>query len=226
MDHTERSIQPATNGFYNSKYIVGTKNKGAIVAEANFSPTFQRQRAGSKAEIPALNRWSDVVWFLWSKEAGDQAGNLRYIFRDNARNEVTRAIIEKIHGLEDHPDTLDLPWPGRTYDMRTEDGKALLATPQGIGVAYLIKDHSDVLGRKIPLARVFTVDNRPPAVSGSSDSGDESESSSSSDSDSSDSSSSSSGASSGGPPVYKWDYYVVWELRDTARGDYRPTTTS
>ena len=32
-----------------------------------------------------------------------------------------------------------------------------MATSHGQGVAYLLKDHSDVLGRRVPVARVFTV---------------------------------------------------------------------
>ncbi|KAL8933167.1 MAG: hypothetical protein Q9216_006493 [Gyalolechia sp. 2 TL-2023] len=209
---------PPTQGFYHSKYIPDA-NKGAIISEASFSPRF---KAGPTGEIPRLNRWSDIVWFLWAREAGEQAKNLRYVFRDKINNDETRGIIDKIHQLDEHPDTLDLPWPGHTYDMRTDDGKALLGSPHGIGLAYLIRDHSDVLGRKIPFAHVFTVSNAPPSLSGSE--GEESESSSEEseeeESESSESSESSSDSgSSGGPPVYRWNYYVVWELRDTARGD-------
>lgn len=208
---------------YHNKYIPDP-SKGAIISEANFSPRF---KAGPTAEIPPMNRWSDIVWLLWAKEAGDQAKNLRFIFRDKVNGNVTRGIIERIHQLEDHPDTLDLPWPGHTYDMRTDDGKALLGTPHGIGVAYLIRDHSNVLGRKIPFVHVFTVSNEPPPLSGSegggSESGnensDEEESESSESSSESESSSSSGSSGSSDQPVYKWNYYLVWELRDTARGD-------
>ncbi|KAI4180494.1 MAG: hypothetical protein LQ346_006980 [Caloplaca aetnensis] len=213
---------PATQGFYHNKYIPGSPGKGAILSEAKFSPAFQREKAGSKEAVPEMNRWSDIVWLLWAQEAGDKAGNLRFIFRDKVRNDVTREIIERIHGLQENPDTLDLPWPGHKYDMRTDDGKALLGSPQGIGVAYLIKDHSNVVGRKIPYAHVFSVDNRPPSLSGS-EGGDSSDSDDGSGNDSGSSSSSSgsgssSSAASGGPPVYNWDYYIVWELRDRATG--------
>ncbi|KAL8748656.1 MAG: hypothetical protein Q9184_007161 [Pyrenodesmia sp. 2 TL-2023] len=211
---------PATQGFYHNKYIPGSQGKGTIISEANFSPGFQREKVGSKEAVPEMNRWSDIVWLLWAQEAGDKVGNLRFIFRDKVRNEVTREIIKHVHGLQDKPDTLDLPWPGHRYDMRTDDGKALLASPQGIGVAYLIKDHSNMVGRKVPYAHVLSVNNRPPSLSGSegedsSESDDDSDSSSDSNSSSSGSGSSSSGASAGSS-VYNWDYYIVWELRDTA----------
>ncbi|KAL8728780.1 MAG: hypothetical protein Q9166_005158 [cf. Caloplaca sp. 2 TL-2023] len=172
--------------------------------------------------------------------AGEQAGNLRYVFRDKVVNDMTRGIMEYITGVE--TDTLDLPWPGRTYDMRTNDGKALLGTPYGVGIAYLLKDHSDVLGRKIPLARVFTVSNAPSPLSdgdadrdgdddddedndGVDDAEDEDDDNDGvpdeEDSDnSSEAESSSSGDSSPGP--YAWTYYMVWEFRDIARGDNPP----
>ena len=142
--------------------------------------------------------------------------------------------------------------------MLTEEGKALLGTPHGIGVAYLVRDHSDVIGRKVPFAHVFTDENAHPPLSDSgggdndngdngnngndsndnsasnesgstssgsgpeegddSSNGDNDDDDSSDDGDSSSDSGSSSSASSG-PKVYTWNYYIVWELRDTATGD-------
>lgn len=116
--------------------------------------------------------------------------------------------------------------------MRTNDGKALLGTPHGIGVTYLIRDHSNVLGRKIPFAHIFTVSNEPPPLSesegggseGGGEDSDEEEESESSESSSESDSSGSSGSSD--RPVYRWNYYLVWELRDTARGDVASGQTS
>lgn len=59
--------------------------------------------------------------------------------------------------LLEGPDNLDLPWPGLLFDMRSADRRALLGSVHGMGVAYLVKDHSDVLGRKVPAVRIFTV---------------------------------------------------------------------
>lgn len=74
--------------------------------------------------------------------------------------------------------------------MSTREGKALLATPHGVGLAYLIADHSDILGRKIPYAHVFTLDL--------SESGSDSESEVEPEPD---------------------FYYILWELRDTISGN-------
>lgn len=109
--------------------------------------------------VPALHRWSDVVWQNWTDIAGAQARNLRYIIRENILTPEVRRLIEYIE-IQHEPDKLDLPWPGNVYDMKSEDGLALLGSPHGMGVTWLVVDHSNVLGRKIPAVRVFTVGSR------------------------------------------------------------------
>ncbi|KAL8993860.1 MAG: hypothetical protein Q9169_006031 [Polycauliona sp. 2 TL-2023] len=107
--------------------------------------------------IPRLNRWSDIVWFLWAKKAGDQAGDLRYIFKDNVVNQGTRAVIDQVFKIP--PNTLDLKWPGKTFDVRTgNEGKALLGTPLGNGIAWILADNKQVLGDRSLKITCFTND--------------------------------------------------------------------
>ncbi|KAL8760815.1 MAG: hypothetical protein Q9184_003019 [Pyrenodesmia sp. 2 TL-2023] len=211
IPHTERDVQAyfadqdvpftdqhgrqntrATGGYYRNAFIPHPL-RGTIIAERNYSP--RTQVDPPTAEVPPLHRWSDMVWIFWTRAAGAQASNLRFIFRHGVANGVTRAIIDHVTGSKDGE--FRSPWPGRTFDMRADDGKALLGTPHGIGVAYLIADHSDVLGRKIPFARVFTAeddenleDRRRQITSDiDGDDGDD------------------------------FQYYILWELRDTTTGD-------
>ncbi|KAL8888867.1 MAG: hypothetical protein Q9215_003778 [Flavoplaca cf. flavocitrina] len=140
---------PATLGYYHNKMI---PSSGTIIAEANYSPKFK----APNQPLPPLNRWSDIVWLSWVAEAGADASNLILILRNNIITQSTRDLLEFIHSAR--PDDLQLPWPGIAYDPRsTKEGKAILATSHGQGVAYLLKDHSDVLGRRVPVARIFTV---------------------------------------------------------------------
>lgn len=190
-------IQRATGGYYRNALIPHAL-RGTIIAERNYSPRTQVEPPN--AEVPPLHRWSDMVWILWTRAAGARASKLRFILRDGVANGVTRAIID--HVTESKDGEFRSPWPGRTFDMRTDDGKALLGTPHGIGVAYIVADHSDVLGRKIPFARVFTAeydddikDRKRQTISD--DEGD----------------------------GYDFQYYILWELRDTATGDRPPTNT-
>ncbi|KAL8929290.1 MAG: hypothetical protein Q9208_001373 [Pyrenodesmia sp. 3 TL-2023] len=142
-----------------------------------------------------------MVWILWTRAAGAQASKLRFIFRDGVANGVTRAIIDLVTESEDGE--FRSPWPGKTFDMRTDAGKALLGTPHGIGIAYLIADHSDVLGRKIPFARVFTAEDDEDLQ--------DRRRQTTSDDD--------------GDDEHAFPYYILWELRDTATGDRLPTNT-
>ena len=167
----------------------------AIIANANFSPKF---KAPGKS-LPPLHRWSDVVWLSWVAEAGNEAKNLRYIFHNNIITQSTRDLLEYIRGAK--PDNLNLPWPGVVYDpVTTNEGKAILATNHGQRVAYLLADHSDVLGRKVPVANVFTVSSEE-----MDDGNDGMDGGSDSDVDSDD-----------GSFLY---YYILWELRDATGAD-------
>ncbi|KAL8677684.1 MAG: hypothetical protein Q9224_007168, partial [Gallowayella concinna] len=64
-----------------------------------------------------------------------ERANLRYIFRENIINKNTKAVIDQVFKVP--ANTLDLKIaPGRQFDVRTSDeGKALLGSPQGSGIA-------------------------------------------------------------------------------------------
>ncbi|KAL9011178.1 MAG: hypothetical protein Q9173_003952 [Seirophora scorigena] len=148
---------PPTGGRYHNAYIPAGP-KSTIIAQRNFAP---RRLAAPGQKIPALHRWSDVVWLAWTLTAGrEDRGQLRYIVRENITTKLTRRIMEYIKRAR--PDTDFLPWPGRLYDAATSDeGKALLATPHGVGVAYMLGDHADALGgRRYPAVCIFTAPTR------------------------------------------------------------------
>lgn len=110
-----------------------------------------------------------MVWFLWAKYAGNDAGNLRYIIRDNVVNDDTKGVIDQIFNSKTN--ALYQPWPGKTFDIRkppSEQGKsktegdnarALLGTPHGAGIAWMLADHRDKLGDKSLKITVFTSDD-------------------------------------------------------------------
>ncbi|KAL8902655.1 MAG: hypothetical protein Q9207_004493 [Kuettlingeria erythrocarpa] len=71
------------------------------------------------------------------------------------------AEMDGVHQARAGPDTDFLPWPGQLYDLTMEEGKAMLATAHGVGVAYLVADHSDTLGgKKYPAVCIFTAPAR------------------------------------------------------------------
>ena len=53
-------------------------------------------------------------------------------------------------------------WPGRNFGMDTDAGRAILATPNGVGVAWSLFQHKEQFGIKtIKSGDVFR-DNEPP----------------------------------------------------------------
>ncbi|KAI4187808.1 MAG: hypothetical protein L6R41_002575 [Letrouitia leprolyta] len=151
MDSSGHANTPATGGHYHNDFI---PNGNTIISESNYSPRF---KVGPNAEVPPLWRWSDIIWLLWTGEKGEEeAHQLRYIFHTAITTNTTRHVMEYIGGVQQ--DRLSLLWPGRGFNMSSREGRALLATPHGAGITYLIADHSDVLGRKVPYARIFTMD--------------------------------------------------------------------
>ncbi|KAL8655746.1 MAG: hypothetical protein Q9226_002918 [Calogaya cf. arnoldii] len=138
-----------TYGFYHNIII---PTSGTIIASSNYSPKFK----SPSLPILPLNRWSDIVWLSWLAVAGDDSSSLVLIFRNNIITQSTRDLLEYIHGARQ--DDLLLPWPGKEYDPRsTKEGEAILARSHGVGVAWLLRDYGDVLGKRVPVARVFTV---------------------------------------------------------------------
>ncbi|KAH7400638.1 hypothetical protein DE146DRAFT_755098 [Phaeosphaeria sp. MPI-PUGE-AT-0046c] len=103
--------------------------EGLIVAHDNRSPLTH----------------SDVAFLQWSLRT-ELKFELRYVLRYFVCNRATRDVIEGINPKHLH---LDLPWPGVTYLATSEEGHALIGTPNGSGVAYLLIQHKSKLGHKI-----------------------------------------------------------------------------
>ena len=54
---------------------------------------------------------------------------------------------------------LYLPFPGETFDLTSDEGCALLATPHGVGIAHLLIDHTNILrGRHLKITIYTAVD--------------------------------------------------------------------
>ena len=51
---------------------------------------------------------------------------------------------------------LHLPWPGKEFRMTDVKGLALLGTPSGAGVGWLLADHRDEITKVIEKVRIWT----------------------------------------------------------------------
>ena len=106
-------------------------------------------------DIVPLGRWSDLVFLEYEnlcKTADTRDGGpfdvkgLKAVFRSRIVNADTKNIIFEIaekKGFDGPP-----AWPGMEFKMDTDEGKALLGTPNGNGVGWLLFSHREQLGWK------------------------------------------------------------------------------
>jgi hypothetical protein len=97
--------------------------------------------------LPDITAWSDVTFLEWQTQAqasGQDVKQLKYIIRYEIATAETTAIIEQAVGEE----WQETQWPGLIISMNEERGRAILGTPHGLGVAYLLATHKLHLGEK------------------------------------------------------------------------------
>jgi hypothetical protein len=146
---------------------------GAILADLSHSPQYQVVQAQQHGwEVPHLPRlmlqqWSDVAYLAWEracKEANTDISNIRYFFRNQVVNRRTLEVIEQV--LKRHGRSRDGigGWPGVHFDMSTDDGKAILSTPNGAGQAWFLAQHKRQLGIKTISKVQIWVDSRSLSV--------------------------------------------------------------
>ncbi|KAL8652062.1 MAG: hypothetical protein Q9226_004425 [Calogaya cf. arnoldii] len=149
-------VQTSTGARYHQYYV---PNHYAILARDVESPKYVLTGRGVPPAnipnlVPPLNRLSDLSWYTYSKYAPNPAG-LRYIGHHFISNPDSVIIIDRILREAYNTNTPNIAWPGLQASINTDTGKALLATPNGVGVAWLLIDRAGVLGRRLPVARIW-----------------------------------------------------------------------
>jgi hypothetical protein len=117
---------------------------GYIVAYNNFSPSYQ-VRFSIIRTLPDVKTWSDVTFVEWQEQAeasGLDIKGLKYVIRYHIVNTDTKWIIQQAAG-----ESSLITWPGVNIPMSDEKGRAVLGTPNGVGIAYLLATHKAQLGQ-------------------------------------------------------------------------------
>ncbi|KAH3960575.1 hypothetical protein HBH70_159730 [Parastagonospora nodorum] len=141
---------------------------GMIVATNNHAP---RVLPGTEnpPPLPILRHWSDVAFLQWCllPSFGLSIPPLNYVLRAGIENQDTIAVISSVLGysaavysIDDGPQ-VRMAWPGRTIPMDNLDAVALIGTPNGSGVAWLLAQHKAELGHLVvkQVSIFFTVDD-------------------------------------------------------------------
>lgn len=159
--HTRQSVidqrvYRPTQAQYNNVY-----SREIIIAEASYGPDYQgkfEKPPVTGDEIIPLKQWSDVTFLEYQNYCAGLARtedttqqscmrSLRGILRHRAVNEKTLEIGREALKKSGKPFNA---WPGRaTWKIHEPEAQALLATPNGRGIAWFLAQHKEQLGRKV-----------------------------------------------------------------------------
>jgi len=126
------------------------------MAMGRVSPMHMVKCHDNLIDPPALAHTSDIMFALWKdevKERGTNIGDLNYFLSVCIDNEVALRIIDQVAKG-------DLSfYPGLAFSTQEPEGKALLGTPNGVAIGYLLSQHKEVMGlRYVDSVRVFKSD--------------------------------------------------------------------
>ncbi|KAJ4345209.1 uncharacterized protein N0V89_011338 [Didymosphaeria variabile] len=134
---------------------------GVVTAQFRLSPLHGATRNWDhephKSELPALRSSADLLWGLWCRD-NPNIKNIKYFWTQQVANPETASIIAsalKMWGKE------VTGWPGATFSMESDEGLALLGSPNAISFGYFLTSHKKELGNKrITKAQVFWGDEK------------------------------------------------------------------
>lgn len=143
-----------TNANYNNKY-----NAGLITAQNNEGPLYtgpdKRNNppvTGDPYPFPELRQWSDIVFLEYQRlmtKTKQPLDSLKGVLRQEIKNEDTLNVLAHIVGGDSSDLSKNMKtWPGNDYAADSDALAALLGSPNGQGVAWLLRGHVDDLGKK------------------------------------------------------------------------------
>lgn len=136
---------PPTQAYFSQ---ITNHSDGVLVAHANnTAPHMGILSEPPTTTYPPLHHWSDIAYlqYLGASPPADTL-NLNFVIRYSIHNLTTIAVITRI--LEDRDVEVLPKWPGITFAAESEEGKAVLGTPNGSGTVYLLAQHGAKVGRK------------------------------------------------------------------------------
>ncbi|KAF2097652.1 hypothetical protein NA57DRAFT_77904 [Rhizodiscina lignyota] len=155
---TDEWEHEGTNAYYNAEY--DALNGVIIVTEAR-SPEYmvKEGRAPHGAAVPDMKHWSDITFLEWAHVAGSRVAGLSNILHMDVDNPESVWIAEKVIGGDGLPEE----WAkAKEISPSTQEGQALLGSPNGGGVGWLLAQHKDALGKKaVRGIKVFATPGHP-----------------------------------------------------------------
>lgn len=139
-----------THGYFSQ---VSNPLSGVLIADSNLTRTHAAKFDDAWEEeaigLSPLRHWSDVAFLQYLSSFPEPPVRpipLNYVFRVQIQNAETSLVLNNI--ISKHGTFTFEFWPGITFGMDTEEGKAILGTPNGAGVAWMLVQHRKALGEK------------------------------------------------------------------------------
>ncbi|KAF2794315.1 hypothetical protein K505DRAFT_361196 [Melanomma pulvis-pyrius CBS 109.77] len=133
----------ATGGDFS---LLMNPTEGFLMISKQYSPAYEGpNRSPPVTELPNLQHSSDIVFGQWTSIAQGNTKNIKYIVIWSLANMQSASAVAK--ALSNTNSEIG-NWPGASFNMDTPEGKALLGTPNGVGVGYMLAQHKAQLGKK------------------------------------------------------------------------------
>lgn len=139
-------------------------NAGYIIAIANYGPEYMiglPENRDRHLQLPAVSRWSDVIFVEWQYETRRRplgVGELKWLVRYNIANPTTRAVTVEALRRDGSRRTR---WPGVSFPACSENFEAIIGTPNGRGIVWLLASHKREFGAKtVESVRVWLTGTR------------------------------------------------------------------
>ncbi|KAF3040969.1 hypothetical protein E8E12_009073 [Didymella heteroderae] len=130
-----------------SEYNFGFDPSGVLLALDRKSPQFAGSERSPKVQgtnLPELASFSDIAWLKWKEAIGSAPTSMRYFLTLSITNQETRGLFNIVLT---RAKLCEVPaWPGLEVDPITEDGLALLGSPNALAFSYFLVQHKSILG--------------------------------------------------------------------------------
>ena len=125
------------------------RHNGLLIATGNYTPAYMNANAKwgyPDRPVPGLRHWSDIAYLQWmAPSLQDRPSDLKAIVRLGIENEDTMSVIDRVTAASGG----EIQTNGLTWVMNNDVAKAMLGTPNGVGVAWLLAQHQKELGHKV-----------------------------------------------------------------------------
>ncbi|KAF2121147.1 hypothetical protein BDV96DRAFT_594378 [Lophiotrema nucula] len=162
-DHDRQTVHdgvtyPVTNARFWEMINV---DDGIIIAWVKYGPKWAgREMVHPPVEngpYPKLKQWADIVFLDWQRTARARQkdiSNLKYFISSGVLNDETKAIVRRALKSDDICEG-NYGWDNhKEIKMDTEEGKAVLSSPNGRGMALFLIRHKQALGKRSIIDKV------------------------------------------------------------------------